>query len=51
MRGLCKNDSWQEQWKEILSQCQLCQGKPKITPDQELVWAKSYEILTGGDKR
>ncbi len=34
MRGKCEDESWKDNWKQILEQCQLCRGKPRLSNDE-----------------
>ncbi len=34
MRGLCEDDSWKQRWRQILTQCELCRGEPRLSDDE-----------------
>jgi len=34
MRGKCEDESWKDNWKQILEQCQLCRGKLRLSNDE-----------------
>lgn len=45
MKGRCQDDSWRERWREILSHCRQCQGRPSYDPSSQV-----YRLLLKGDK-
>ncbi len=34
MRGKCEDESWKDSCKQILEQCQLCRGKPRLSHEE-----------------
>ena len=36
--------------EEVLAHCQCCQGEPQLPLEEAQIWAKSLEMLMGGDK-
>ncbi len=36
--------------EEVMTQCQYCQGEPQLPLEEAQIWAKSLEMLMGGDK-
>ena len=48
MKCRCEDESWKQRWTQILAQCQICQGKPRLSSDEAKRLGRIQELLFRG---